>query len=193
MNDFLKSIGGGFAGLLRFGGRDGRLRFWPYAVFVFALAQIASMASIMPLFTRIMRHALEHPERTRVESGPGHFSVEILGSAPELAPIIEYAMGISGIVTAVAILLLSAAVARRLHDCDRSGYWGLLPLPFLVAGLALMPKAVAGMSSAGEPDLGWLAGLFANNLAHLGALGWLIYLLAGAGTPGPNRFGPPPA
>lgn len=186
MYDFLKSIGGGFVGLFRLGGRDGRLRFWPYAVFVFALAQIASMASILPLFTRIMRHALELPEQTRVESGPGHYSIE-------MGPIIEDAMGVGGIVTGVTILLLAAAVVRRLHDRDLRGYWGLLPLPFLATGLVLMPKAVAGISSAYEPDLGGLASLFVSNLAYLGALGWLIYLLAGVGTPGPNRFGPPPA
>ncbi len=192
MNDFLKSIGRGFAGLLRFGGRDSRARFWPYAAFVFAAAQIAAMASLMPIFARVFRYALENPGQTRVDSGPGYYSIEILGNAPELAPVFEDAMNLGAILTAFTLLLLAAAVARRLHDRDLRGYWGLLPLPCLVAGLVLMPRAAAGISSAGEPDPGWLAGLFANNLAYLGALGWLVYLLAGAGTPGPNRFGPPP-
>ncbi len=43
------------------------------------------------------------------------------------------------------------------------------------------------------PEMSAFLALVLNNLAYLGTLGLLIVLLAGPGTRGPNRFGPPPA
>ena len=192
MKHFLRSIGGGLAGLLSFGGRDGRLRFWPYAALVFFIAQLASMVPVSAAIGPVLREALEHPERSRVESGLGDYSI-MLGREGALAPLLKQAAAFNALVTGTAILLLAAAVVRRLHDRDLRGYWGLLPLPFLALGFLLIPRMIAGMSRTGEPDLSWLGGIVANNLAYLGALGCLIYLLAGPGTPGANRFGPPPA
>jgi uncharacterized membrane protein YhaH (DUF805 family) len=191
--NLLRAIGRGFGGVLRFGGRDGRASFWPYAAFIVFLSQIAMMAPMLPAIGRLQSYALAHPEQTRITSGPGHYSVEIRGSPEAMGPIVAGMVGAVAIAGSIAVLLLAAAVARRLHDRDRRGYWGLLPLPFLAAGLALMPKVFAGMSSKpGAPDLTAFLALFINNFAYLAALGILIVLLAGPGTPGPNRFGPPP-
>lgn len=195
MKNVLRAIGRGFAGLLRFGGRDSRAGFWPYAGFVIVVVQVLGIAAMVPpMIGRIQRYALEHPEQTRVSSGPGHYSIEIKGNSPDMVPIMTEILAGTAIVAAVTVALLAAAVARRLHDRDRRGYWGLLPLPFLVAGLALMPKAFAGIAADPEvPDLSAFLALILNNFAYLGMLGILIVLLAGPGTPGPNRFGPPPA
>jgi uncharacterized membrane protein YhaH (DUF805 family) len=84
------------------------------------------------------------------------------------------------VVAAILVALLAAAVNRRLHDRDRRGYWGLIPLPFLAAGMALMPEMSTNIA------------LIANFLAYLYGLALLVYFLVGKGTPGPNRFGPPP-
>jgi uncharacterized membrane protein YhaH (DUF805 family) len=94
---------------------------------------------------------------------------------------------------ALAVLLLAAAVTRRLHDRGRRGWWGLAPLPFLVVGMTVFPRLFK-TTLAGEmtPDSMRLFGLmFANNLLYLGSLGLLIFLLAGASQPNANRFGPP--
>jgi uncharacterized membrane protein YhaH (DUF805 family) len=180
MNDVLTSIGRGFAGLLRFRGRDSRARFWHYAGFVVVAAQIAGLAAIVPMLARFQRFALAHPDRASIASGPGYHFVEIRGEAPELEAVTAGLFKVAAVVAAILVLLLAAAVIRRLHDGDRRGYWGLLPLPFLAAGMVLMPRGSASFA------------LIANNLAYLYGLALLVYFLVGKGTPGPNRFGPPP-
>ena len=193
MKNILRAIGRGFAGLLRFDGRDGRASFWPYAVFVVFLDQIGVMAAMLPAIDRIYRYILAQLEQTQT-GGPGDHSVEITSNAPDLGPIMPGMVGVATLVTAITVALLAAAVVRRLHDRDRRGYWGLLPIPFIAAGLALMPRIFTGFLAEPEaPDMPAFLALVLNNLAYLGTLGLLIVLLAGPGTPGPNRFGPPPA
>ncbi len=184
-------------GLATFSGRESRQRFWIWAALVFGLSVITMMAVMIPsfldIFSQVDRIAAEHPEQVTRTYGPGGYSVQIEGHHPELLPDFVgmiYRIGLSAL---VSVLLLGAAVVRRLHDCGRTGLWGLLPLPFLTAGFVLMPHLFGQLNSAGEPDMGLFFGLFFNNLIYLGALGVLIVLLAQAGTPGENHFGPPPA
>jgi uncharacterized membrane protein YhaH (DUF805 family) len=191
MNDVLRSIGRGLAGLLSFGGRSGRARFWHYAGFVILVTQLSGVAAILPVFARIQRYLVEHPEQTRISSGPGHYSIEIVGAAPAMGPVMAGTVKVTALVSAIAVALLAAAVARRLHDCDRRGYWGLLPLPFLAAAMLLMPKLFGNFTRVGTPDRTLFFGLFFNNLVYLGSPALLVYLLVGKGTPGSNRFGPP--
>ncbi|HYD37430.1 MAG TPA: DUF805 domain-containing protein [Allosphingosinicella sp.] len=194
MRNILNSIGHGFAGLLRFGGRDARLSFWPYAAFIVFLTQIGMMSAMLPMIARVQRYVLAHPEQAEVVSGPGHYSLEMKGYAPDLGPVMAEIAWASLFVSAAAVALLAAAVARRLHDRDRRGWWGLLPVPFLAFGLALMPGIFAGFDPrSGTLDPWPFLALILNNLVYFGMLGVLIVLLAGPGTPGPNRFGPPPA
>lgn len=179
MKAILRSIGHGFAGLLRFGGRDSRLDFWPYAALIVFFAQTGGMLTMLPVLTEFQRFILELP---RV-SGP-----------PDIGAAMAATVGPVILVNAASVALLAAAVARRLHDRDRRGYWGLLPVPFLAASLALMPSLFAGFATRdGVPEPWPLLALILNNLAYFAALGFLIVLLAGEGTRGPNRFGPPPA
>ncbi|HST37502.1 MAG TPA: DUF805 domain-containing protein, partial [Allosphingosinicella sp.] len=92
----------------------------------------------------------------------------------------------------IAVLLLAAAVSRRLHDCGRSGAWGLLPLPFLVFGIWQMPTTFQfAPGTVLAPAYPWAAAIVTGPLtfAALAALG---VLLARKGTAGPNRFGEDP-
>lgn len=194
MKTILRSVGRGFAGLLRFGGRDGRAAFWPYAVLVVFFHQIGMMTAMLPAIARIYRYVVTELEHAGTTGGPGDRSIAISSHAPDLGPVMPGMVGVMTLVTAITVALLAAAVARRLHDRDRSGYWGLLPIPFTAAGLALMPKFFTG--ALADPDAAepWtMLALVLNNFAHLATLGVLIVLLAGPGTPGANRFGPPPA
>ncbi|MFC0683630.1 DUF805 domain-containing protein [Novosphingobium clariflavum] len=178
--------------LAKFSGREGRAKFWPWAGVVVGLVCIGSFAAIGPMMVRSMakmqQYAREHPEQATVTSGPGHYEISIQGHHPELMPDFSAVTGAMEIVMAVAIVLLAAAVTRRLHDTGKAGTWGLLPLPFLVIGFTQMPRIFA----APEPDMRLFGLLFLNNLFYLGALGVLILLLAGAGSKGDNRYGPPP-
>jgi uncharacterized membrane protein YhaH (DUF805 family) len=190
------SIGRGFAGVLRFSGRDSRGQFWPYALFLVLLNFAAAAALITPLIfetiARMQRFAAEHPELTTVESGPGQYSIRIEGHHPELMPDMSAIAIGSAVLTVVTAALLAAAVTRRLHDRDRRGWWGLMPLPFLLLAAGLMPRIFESFGRGEPPQVGLFLGLFLNNALYLATLAALIVLLVGAGTPGPNRFGEPP-
>ena len=185
-----------FKGLARFSGREGRKSFWIWAALNLGLSMVMAAAVMVPMvidmFTRIERFADEHPELVTRTYGPGSYSVQVKGHHPELMPDFSAVMTGFGLSVSLTVALLAAAVVRRLHDTGRTGAWGLLPLPFLAAGLVLMPGLFKSFEGAGEPDLGMFFLLFVNNLVYLASLGVLIALLAGKGTAGDNRFGPPP-
>jgi uncharacterized membrane protein YhaH (DUF805 family) len=185
----------GLAGLLRFGGRDARPAFWFWALAVVAVTMAASVAAVVPVVAglsgRIERFAREHPDQATVVDRPGYHSVEVHGYHPELMPDLSGLATGLGIATAVVVALLAAAATRRLHDTGLSGAWGLLPVPFLFAGLAMMVR-VFGSIAGGAPDLRLFGVLFLNNALYLLALLALVVLLSRPGQPGANRHGPPP-
>ncbi|MCA0962346.1 DUF805 domain-containing protein [Salipiger bermudensis] len=99
----------------------------------------------------------------------------------------------------VAVLPMTSAGWRRLHDVDRRGWWLLLPgaatLVFLVGafvlrGLTAQPMAEIPTVSNSE---GWLYTILLGAPAvSLVTTIWLIVLLARRGDPQENRFGPAP-
>jgi uncharacterized membrane protein YhaH (DUF805 family) len=190
------SIARGLRGLLRFSGRDAPGQFWPYALFVVFAETALAFALMVPMIfatvARVQQFAAEHPELTTVRSGPGSYSIEIRGTHPELMPDIGL-IAIFWVGFAIAgVALLAAAVTRRLHDRDRRGWWGTLPLPFLIYALTVFPPIFAATGRGEPPDMRLFLTLILNNLFYLAALGFLIFLLVGPGTKGPNRFGDPP-
>ena len=96
--------------------------------------------------------------------------------------------GVIYIIVALALLLPSLAVSvRRLHDTNRSGWWLLLVVvPYFLLGL-LTGMAVGGASATGLGMAG-LVGI----VALAGTIALLVFMIL-PGTPGDNRFGPPPA
>jgi uncharacterized membrane protein YhaH (DUF805 family) len=98
---------------------------------------------------------------------------------------------------AILLALLAAAVARRLHDSGLSAWWGLLPLPFAIVHMALMPSffsAFAQMfSGAALPNTGYLTLFMLNNTLSLAALIVLIVLLCRRSAEGETRFDAAPA
>jgi uncharacterized membrane protein YhaH (DUF805 family) len=188
----MKSIKFHFGHLFSFAGRESRDVFWPYVAGVIVVSMAAMMAVMVPImastFSRMRQFAIEHPDQATITRGPASYSISIEGNHPELVPDFGGLIGGIAIATAIAVILLAAAVARRLHDRGRSGFWGLMPLPFLASGFLLMPR----LFKAAEPDFSLFGYLFLNNLIYLAALGTLVVLLAGAGEPRDNRYGPFP-
>ena len=89
----------------------------------------------------------------------------------------------AGIVAAILVALLAAALTRRLHDRGRSGYWGLLPIPFIVFALIAMPHVFTQ-----TPNLVLFFLLFINNALYLASLITLIVMLAGASRTDPRQL-----
>ena len=116
----------------------------------------------------------------------------IEGNHPELAPNFGFLIRAMSVIAAVFVVLLAAAVTRRLHDRGKSGLIGLLPLPFLFFGLLERPGVFSGVSQdGGEPPKMFFL-LFFNDFVYIGALLFLVSVLAGASRAGSNRFGPEP-
>jgi uncharacterized membrane protein YhaH (DUF805 family) len=94
-------------------------------------------------------------------------------------------------VGAIFVALIAGSAVRRLHDSGRSGWWILLPLPFLATAIWGMQQVRSSFRAGGDPDS--LFGLLmANNLVYLAVIGFLVFLLARPGSAGPNRFGADP-
>ena len=179
--------------LMRFAGRDTRAQFWPYAIFLFVLQSIISMALTLPIIAKVMIKAFQFGVQHATTNG-GQLSAADQKAFAQINNGIYSDMGsmmtvTTPILTALLVILLAAAVARRLHDCGMSGYWGLMPLPFTAFSILTMPKLFAAFEIHTFSD-GWFPGLLINNLLYFAALILLIVLLARRDVAGANRFGP---
>jgi uncharacterized membrane protein YhaH (DUF805 family) len=185
-----RSIGHNLARLADFSGRESRALFWPYVVTVFFVATLAALLLMVPvmmdMMTRIVAYVQAHPEGLP-QPAPGQPPV----LPPELMPDMGAILAPMAIVGLASLLLYAAATVRRLHDCDRSGWWAALPLPFQAVAMAVGPQVLAAMMrpGAGSSSLVTLSSL--NSLAYWAAFIFLIVILCGEPTRGPNRFGDP--
>ena len=183
--------------LLNFSGRESRVLFWPWAGCVFVVAFIGYGAVVGSMMAgtigKMQAFAEANPDQATVVSTPGSYSVSIEGSQPELMPDFGLIIPMVGAMVAFIVLLLGAAVARRLHDRGRSAFWGLAPLPFIGFALFGMSVLFGQFESGGEPNIGLFLAIFLNNMVYLAVLATLVIQLAGASRPEADRFGPPVA
>lgn len=191
MGEFIQSIRRGFASIFRFSGRDTRAEFWPYAIFLYFAATVVTWLIMMPEMIRMTQTIFQRAaERAAMESEPTPEEIDTL--VREMMPNFEFLVIGSIVVQGVAILLLAAAVVRRLHDRDRAGYWGLLPLPCTLAALLLAPASMESFRAPPVAPPPILLASFLNGMAYWVLFIVLIVMLAREGTTGPNRFGPEP-
>ncbi|HMG47709.1 MAG TPA: DUF805 domain-containing protein [Allosphingosinicella sp.] len=174
--------------VLRFSGRDGRGLFWPWAIFVFLLMQAASMLIMIPvMFSGFMR-VLQTIQKQDFESGAGPDPAVVERAMAQMVTGFGWLWIPTALIDAIIVALLAAAVMRRLHDRDRTAFWGLLPLPFKAIGVAFMPATFAFALAPTQPNPAMKL-LLLQAPFFWGSLLWLCFLLAGEGTKGPNRFG----
>lgn len=170
------------ARILTFAGRTRPGKFWPYVACVIVLWLFAGMGFMGVEFLRFYGNV------------SGAVSGEVSSAQPSLMPDFDYFLLVTNIAVGCVIVLLAAAVVRRLHDRNMSGFWGLLPLPFLAFGLFFMNIVFDDFTSDDWSfDYTMFFAAFANNVIYLVSLAILIVLLIGRSTPGDNRFGPQPA
>jgi uncharacterized membrane protein YhaH (DUF805 family) len=187
MKAIIAAIFYNFRHLTRFSGRDTRAQFWPYAIFLFILQTIISIVMMLPFMAQVMMKsfqlALQHPG-----SPPDQKAITQMmqGTMADLQSMLMLA---TPILTALFVILIGAAVTRRLHDRSMTGFWGLMPLPFQIIGMATMPAMFSTWPY--HPNVGLFALLMLNSLLHLAFAILLIVLLAQSGNAGANRFGPP--
>jgi uncharacterized membrane protein YhaH (DUF805 family) len=169
--------------LTRFSGRTGPKTFWLYVAAVMLFYMGGIMLMIVPpmvsTMIAIQSAASEHGGDPWA-GGP----VE-----PGIPPNFMLFAIVNAVLIVAVILLLAAAVSRRLHDTNRRGWWGLMPVPFLLGGAIGMSLLFGSFGNGREPDMRLFLLMFVNNLIYLVMLAILVVLLAWKGTPGPNRFG----
>ena len=173
-----------FKKLFDFAGREDRASFWPYAAIVFVIILAAGMAIFIPLMTHAMHEmqqfAAQHPDQVTVTNGPGHYSISVHGNHPVFMPAGSMATYLA-VTFGLAISLYAAAVVRRLHDRGKTGFWGLMPLPFILYSSIQMPRMFASVGSGAEPNMMLFFSIFLSNFFYIITLIWLIVILAGPG------------
>jgi uncharacterized membrane protein YhaH (DUF805 family) len=119
-----------------------------------------------------------------------------IGIAAIVLSIVESLVGLRGMVFGVygpltVLLWLGTIVpgiavsVRRLHDTNRSGWWLLLMVPYLlVAIMTAMALAGGGLAALGVAGLLGIVGLVC-------AIVLLVFMVLPS-TPGENRYGPNP-
>lgn len=191
-------IGDHLRGLLRFAGREPRQPFWLWVLAVMVATTIGTAVTFVPLFLdtfgKIEQFAREHPDQVTRTVGPNGYSIEVHGYHPELMPDFTWFIGGMLAISILVVFLLAAAVARRLHDSGRSGWWGIMPLPFLLCSFGGMYRMFSwiptGPTPAVAPNfLALFAVIFICNMVYLGTLIALIVLCSMASWPGDNRYG----
>ena len=180
-----------FQRLFDFGGREDRASFWPYASVALIITGVAGMIVFVPMMVHSMhamqRFAALHPDQATVTSGSGQYSISVQGSHPEFMLAEPVALFLT-VTFGLAILLYAAAVVRRLRDRGKSGFWGLMPLPFILYSSVQMPRMFASVSMATPPDMTLFFSIFLSNLLYIITLIWLIVLLAASSEPAPNGY-----
>lgn len=179
-----------FKRLFDFTGRENRESFWPYAAVAFVVIMAAGMIIFVPMMSHtihaMQQFAAQHPDQATVTSGPGRYSISVQGKHPEFMPAESLSLFLA-VSFGLAILLYAAAVVRRLRDRGKSGFWGLMPLPFIIYSSVQMPRVFASVGPGTQPDMTLFFSIFFSNLLYMVTLIWLIVLLAGPSEPAPNR------
>jgi uncharacterized membrane protein YhaH (DUF805 family) len=127
-----------------------------------------------------------------------------------MTPMMQSMMTVSVVLAVLFAALTAAAIVRRLHDSDRSGWWVApyyaIQIVSPMVSMSLMPRYFSVMSAAsgrpGEPpDLSNPVFQQASQsmalMSLVGMLGFavmvmMIVFLVLPGTVGPNRFGDDP-
>lgn len=167
----------GFQSVAKFEGRDRRARFWPYVAVVVGLHFVVQMLGVAAIAVPLMAE-LQTSIENEIEP-----QLDRLEAAGTLMLVLMAALGVSYLV------LMAAAVTRRLHDAGRTALWGLLPFPFFAYHAVMFWLSWTDRIWPNE----WLflSVSLSNGLGVLGTI-ILIILLALPGAPEPNRFGARP-
>ena len=194
----IKSLKHNLTRLIDFSGRETRSQFWPYAgavlVAVFVVMGGSMGFQVNRTFAAMETYAAEHPEDVTVVRTPTSTSMSINADAdlpPELIPDFQAILAPVMVSVVIAVLLLASPVVRRLHDRNRSFWWGVPPPILLMTGFSGMMALFGTIGTSSEDEFFALFPMiFINNVAYIASLIVLVIQLSGSGSPQANRFGP---
>lgn len=198
----LKAIRHGLGNLLNGEGRDARQAFWYYVLFVYLVLMAISMVVVVPLTLQAIFTGIQQGIAAGQSGDPlaaqAATEAAVAGSMSDMMSTMLWMSVGSGV---LMIALLGAALVRRLHDSDLSGYWALIPGATYLANLVFMPRMMQGMIDSmtqigpGDPMAGMAAMQTSFGAASL--MAWVAIILVivlgvRKSTPGPNRYGDAP-
>lgn len=158
----------------KFQGRDRRGQFWPYAATILLMDLVIWSTSVSVAINRINAGA--------------HAADRVAASPSDGTDFFSILMVVMAAIGTATVMLLASAIVRRLHDRGSSGWWGVLPVPFLV--ISFIGTAVL-RATAAEHSAGLMSLLLLNNVAYCASLISLIIMLAWPSETVENRFGSP--
>jgi uncharacterized membrane protein YhaH (DUF805 family) len=171
-----------FKRLFDFTGREDLTSFWQYAALSFLIVTVAGGTIFVPMMIHtiqaMQQFAIQHPDQVTETSGPGEYSISVHGAQLEFIPAGTMSLFLA-VSFGMAIVLYAAAVVRRLRDRGKSGFWGLMPLPFIIYSSIEMPRMFSAFGTGREPDMRLFFAMFLSNFLYIATLVSLIVLLAG--------------
>jgi uncharacterized membrane protein YhaH (DUF805 family) len=196
-------LGRHLTGLADFSSRENREPFWLWILICYAVHTVASMIIMIPLMMSMLDRMAP-----MMQGDPHRFD-----SHPELvfqmiAPMMSGMMVFYAVLGVVWLALIAAAVVRRLHDSDRSGWWASPVFVLHVVGpllsMSTFPQFFGRMGAIRKdmtPDQVnavmmpamqsfmwvWLIGMIGFVIMIV-----LIVFLCQPGTRGQNRYGDDP-
>ena len=186
----MKLLSGHIGGLLTFTGRENREPFWLWILITYVARLILGTIASIPVFLWLGRrigNAMSSGHTAALKDQQAMFR--------DMAPMMSW-MAVIGLVLGIAyIAVVAAAVVRRLHDGDRSGWWivpvALLEIASMVSSMAMVAHRKL-IPVAGKPFAVTAQAFGPIQFVSLLALVALVVVLVLPGTDGPNRFGPDP-
>ena len=193
-------------GLFDFRGRENRQPFWLWILIAYIVQFVVMMIVMIPLMMSWFDQMMP-----TLQNDPHRFDNDPQAMFQLMMPMLQNMVMMTLMVAVVFVALTIAAVVRRLHDSDRSGWWASpyyamqIVSPIVMA--SILPRyftMMASMASAkpgSPPDITNPAFQQAMqsmtlmslvNVLGFAILVMMIVFLVLPGTVGPNRFGDDP-
>ena len=200
-------LGRHLTGLVDFSRRENRQPFWLWVLIVYATQMVVGMVIAIPLWLNSVNRMapLMNGDPDYLQKHP---EVMNLAMSQMMGPMMQNWMLVNVVLSFIMMVLLAAAIVRRLHDSDRTGWWAA---PYFVLGLAgpllsmlAMPDffrtfsaikpgmAPDQMNATMRPMMQSFAGAWAIGMVGFVVTILMIVLLCQPGTNGPNRYGDDP-
>lgn len=198
-------LGRHLTGLFDFQGRENRQPFWLWILIVYIVQFVVMMIAMIPIMSSWFSQMMP-----AMQGDPHRFDNDPQAMFQMMVPMMQSMMTMTVVLAVFFIAMTAAAVVRRLHDSNRSGWWvapyyAIQIVSPLVSAM-IMPRyfsiiAAASSKPGTPPDLSSPAFQQASQsmalMSLVGTLGFavmvmMIVFLVLPGTVGPNRFGDDP-
>jgi len=190
-------------GLIDFQGRENRQPFWLWILIVYIVQFVVMLIAMVPIMTTWFDQMMP-----TLQADPHRFDNDPQAMMQLMVPMMQNIITMTVVSATLFFVLSAAAVVRRLHDSNRSGWWSLPYYAMQVISpvfmLSFFPRyftMMASLQPGSQPDMTnpafqqatqSMALMSLVNLLGFAVLVMMIVLLVLPGTVGPNRFGDDP-